>query len=187
MKNKSFTIRTVSPEDAEELLAIYAPYAVETAITFEYEAPTLEEFRERILKIQKKYPWIAAESDGEILGFAYAGAFKDRPAYDWSVETSIYVKKGQKRSGIGTALYEELEKCLSEQGILNVNACIALPEKEDEYLTMDSVRFHEKMGYQKVGVFHNCGYKFNRWYHMVWMEKMIGDHVEHQPEVRPFS
>lgn len=186
MKNDKIVIRPAVPEDLEELLAIYTPYAEETAITFEYKAPTMEEFKERMEKIQKMYPWLVAEADGEILGYAYAGTFKDRPAYDWSVETSIYVKLGQKRNGIGTRLYEALEECLSRQGILNVNACIALPEQEDEYLTNDSVRFHEKIGYREVGVFHKCGYKFNRWYHMIWMEKMIGEHLEHQPEVVPF-
>ena len=121
------------------------------------------------------------------MGYAYAGAFKERAAYDWSVETSIYVWQNQKRMGVGSLLYERLEEILKKQGILNVNACIAYPQEEDPYLTKDSVFFHEKFGYSMVGKFHVCGYKFNRWYDMVWMEKMIGEHLEKQPSIIPFS
>lgn len=81
-------------------------------------------------------------------------------------------------AGIGRRLYEELENILKQQGILNVNACIAYPQVKDEYLTKDSVLFHEKLGYTMVGIFHQCGYKFHRWYDMVWMEKFIGEHRE---------
>ena len=179
-------IEKVSTADAEELLAIYAPYVEETAISFEYEVPSVDEFRNRIEQISAKYPYIKAVVDGKIAGYAYAAGFKDRKAYDWSVETSIYVDMEQKRSGIGRRLYEELENILKQQGILNVNACIAYPQAEDEYLTKDSVLFHEKLGYTMVGTFHQCGYKFHRWYDMVWMEKFIGEHRENQPDIIPF-
>lgn len=89
--------------------------------------------------------------------------------------------------GIGRRLYQALESALNAQGILNLNACIAYPEPEDEYLTKDSVLFHQRMCFQPVGTFHNCGYKFHRWYHMVWMEKQIGIHKQNQPAVQPFS
>ena len=92
----------------------------------------------------------------------------------------------QKRSGIGRRLYEKLENILKQQDILNVNASIAYPQAEDEYLTKDSVLFHEKLGYRMVGTFHQCGYKFHRWYDMVWMEKFIGEHRENQPDIIPF-
>lgn len=179
-------IRVATPEDVKELLAIYAPYVEETAITFEYTVPTAEEFAGRMKKTLTRYPYLVAEKDGELLGYAYAGPFKAKAAYDWSVETTIYVKKDCKRSGIGRLLYAELEKCLKKQGILNLYACIAYPECEDEHLTKDSVRFHEKLGYRMIGTFYQCGYKFNRWYHMVWMEKMIGEHEENQPPVADF-
>ena len=179
-------IEKVSTADAEELLALYAPYVEETAISFEYEVPSVDEFRNRIEQISAKYPYIKAVVDGKIAGYAYAAGFKDRKAYDWSVETSIYVDMEQKRSGIGRRLYEELENILKQQGILNVNACIAYPQAEDEYLTKDSVLFHEKLGYTMVGTFHQCGYKFHRWYDMVWMEKFIGEHRENQPDIIPF-
>lgn len=179
-------IRLARPEDAGELLAIYAPYVEETAVTFECSVPTAEEFRQRIVEIQKKYPYLVAELDGEAVGYAYASAFKGRAAYDWSVESSVYVRRDKKRLGIGRKLYEELEKCLSAQGIRNINACIACPEREDEYLTADSIRFHEKLGFASVGIFHSCACKFGRWYNMTWMEKHIGAHEENPDPIIPF-
>ena len=186
------TFRTATPDDAKALLAIYEYYVKETAITFEYDVPSEEEFRGRIEKTLQKYPYIVAvensagadnsgepkiASAGRIVGYAYASPFKEREAYKYSVETTIYIDKDLRRSGIGRALYLELEKQLIAQGILNLNACIGYPEAEDEHLTFDSVKFHEKLGYSMVGEFHKCGYKFDRWYNMVWMEKLVGDHV----------
>ena len=185
--NYDIKIRTARLEDAEELLKIYAPYVENTAITFEYEVPSVEEFAGRIKSVLEKYPYLVAEYEGEILGYAYVSPFKERAAYDWAVETSIYVKMNKKRMGIGKKLYNELEKILKAQGILNLNACIGYPKKEDEYLTKDSVAFHEKLGYSLVGQFHKCGYKFNRWYDMVWMEKHIGKHLENQCSVKLFK
>ena len=180
-------IRKVTPEDAEALLEIYAWYVRETAITFEYAVPSLEEFRRRIEATLEKYPYLAAEEDGRILAYAYAGLFKGRAAYDWSVETTIYADKDARRKGIGRRLLAALESSLARQGILNAYACIGVPrDTEDEYLTFDSVRFHEKMGYCLAGTFHRCGCKFGRWYSMVWMEKMLGDHTSHQAPVIPF-
>ena len=180
-------IRTATTNDAEAILAIYAPYVEMTAITFEYEIPGIEEFRERIRNVLKKYPYLVAEAEGEIVGYAYAGPFKGRAAYDWAVETTIYVDRSRKRMGIGRKLYDKLEEALRKQGILNMEACIGYPETEDEYLTKDSVRFHEKLGYRMVGEFYKCGYKFSRWYNMVWMEKMIGEHQEKQPQIHTYS
>lgn len=186
MQNKEINIRLASPEDAAGLLKIYAPYVEKTAITFEYVVPTIDEFRARIENTLKKYPYFVAECDREIVGYTYASPFKERAAYDWSVETTIYVKSDKKHMKIGTRLYEALEEALKKQGILNVNACIAYTDVEDEYLTNDSVHYHEKIGYKMVGEFHQCGYKFGRWYNMVWMEKMIGEHISDQPPVKPF-
>ena len=160
-------IRTATENDAEALLGIYAYYVEHTAITFEYEVPSVEEFRGRICRTLSRYPYLVSECGGEIVGYAYAGPFKERRAYDWAVETTVYVKEDMKKHGIVRALYEALEKTLAAQGILNLNACIAFPETEDEYLTTDSVKFHEKMGFETAGRFHKCGCKFGRWYDMV--------------------
>ena len=184
---EGITIRTAVLQDAEALLEIYAPYVKNTAITFEYDVPTVEEFAGRMSNVLRRYPYLVAEVDGELAGYAYTGPFKERAAYDWAVETTVYVKEDMKKHGIGRALYEALEKTLAAQGILNLNACIAFPEKEDEYLTTDSVKFHKKMGFSEVGRFHKCGCKFGRWYDMVWMEKHIGTHEENPAEVRSFA
>ena len=178
------TVEKVTIEDAEELLRIYAPYVKETAISFEYKVPSVEEFADRIRHISSHYPYIKAVEDGKILGYAYAGSFKDRKAYDWSVETTIYVQQASKRQGVGRRLYEALETSLKSMGILNMNACIASPAKEDAHLTDDSYHFHRRMGFTLVGRFHKSGYKFGTWYDMIWMEKMIGDHEGEVEAVR---
>ena len=178
------TIEKVTIEDAEELLAIYAPYVRDTAVSFEYVVPSVEEFADRILQISAKYPYIKAVEDGKIIGYAYANTFKGRKAYDWSVETTVYVRKDAKRNGTGRRLYECLAQSLRKMGVLNMNACIASAKVEDEFLTNDSMYFHSRMGFTEVGRFHNSGYKFGRWYDMIWMEKLIGSHDAHPGEVR---
>lgn len=179
-------IRVATPEDAEALLDIYAPYVTDTAITFEYEVPSLTEFRKRIRHTLERYPYLVMEQNGEILGYAYAGPFKERAAYDWAVETTIYVKQGMKKQGIGRKLYQALEDTLIRQNILNLNACIGYPTVEDEYLTRNSMEFHQHLGYRLVGQFYRCGYKFGRWYDMVWMEKLVGEHGVEPVRVKPF-
>lgn len=171
-------IRTVSPEDAEKLLEIYAPYVLNTAISFEYEVPALSEFRRRIEGTLKRYPYLAAEIDGEIAGYAYTGTFVGRTAYERAAEMSIYLREDRRKMGIGRKLYEALEEISRAQNITNLYACIGYPEEEDEYLTKNSAQFHEHMGFRLAGRFHKCGYKFGRWYDMIWMEKIIGEHGE---------
>ena len=183
-ESKCMKIERVTIEDAEELLSIYAPYVRDTAISFEYEVPSLSEFQDRIRNISTVLPYIKAVEKDTILGYAYANTFKARKAYDWSVEVTIYVRNDAKRLGVGKLLYYALEKSLQRIGVLNMNACIAVPREEDEHLSNDSCYFHEKMGFHPVGTFHNSGYKFNTWYDMIWMEKMIGQHHKHQKNVR---
>lgn len=187
MEKTNIEIRVAAEADAEALLKIYTPYVKHTAITFEYEVPTVEEFASRIKKVLQRYPYFIAEADGKAVGYAYVSPFKERAAYDWAVETSIYVDRNKRGMGIGKKLYEALECTLKEQNICNLNACIGYPEVEDEYLTKDSVKFHEHLGYSMVGEFHKCGYKFNRWYNMVWMEKMIGEHEKDQKAIKLFD
>lgn len=174
-------IRTADMGDAEELLKIYAPYVENTAISFEYEVPSVDEFRDRIRKTLERYPYIVAENNGEILGYAYVSVFHARKAYDWSVETSIYIRQDQKGRGLGKKLYLAIEDILKKQHVSNLYACIAYTEQEDEHLTNDSMRFHEHLGYRLAGTFRKCGYKFEKWYDMIWMEKMIGEHPD-EPE-----
>ena len=127
-----------------------------------------------------------AEQDGKILGYAYVGPFHERAAYDWAVETSIYVDRNVQHSGVGRGLYDVLEKVLRAMHILNLNACIAYPREADDHLTKNSAEFHAHLGYRLVGEFHDCGYKFGRWYDMIWMEKLIGEHTAHPEAVEAF-
>ena len=180
-------IRKAQVSDAAELLEIYRPYVEHTAITFEYTVPELDEFAGRISHTLERYPYIVAERDGAIIGYAYVSRFVGRAAYDWAVETSIYVAENERRTGIGKRLYFALEDILKKQGILNMEACIGVAEKEDEYLNNNSEHFHEHLGYRLVGEFKKCGYKFGRWYNMVWMEKFIGEHLDEQPPIRLFD
>ncbi len=176
-------IRKATPDDAAALLAIYSYYVEYTAISFETEIPTEEEFRSRIVSISSRYPYFVAEEDGEIVGYIYAGVFKGRTAYDWSCESSVYVKKRAGGKGVGKKLYDVLIDTLMEMGITNVYACIAVPKTEDEYLTFQSRDFHDHLGFKTVGTFHDCANKFGRWYDMIWMEMMIGLHAPNPPKV----
>ena len=194
-------IRMAEPEDAAQLLAVYAPYVINTPITFEYQVPSVEEFRERIVHTLQKYPYLVAVADSPfpaskdlvsqdgkitdgpdemILGYAYAGAFKGRAAYDWAVETSIYVRQDMLGSGIGSRLYKALEMILKKQHIINLNACITYPNPQ-------SISFHEKEGYCKAAHFTKCGYKLGRWHDMIWMEKMLGEHPRNPEPVLPVT
>lgn len=175
-------IEMATYQDLPEILAIYRYYVENTAITFEYTTPSLTEFTKRYEKTIEKYPYLIAKDGNEVVGYVYASCLKDRQAYDWSVETSIYVKKGCQKSGIGKKLYSALEKILANQGITNLYACIASPIEEDQYLNTNSIDYHQHIGYQMIGKFHCCGYKFNNWYDMVWMEKIIGKH-SNKPEM----
>lgn len=170
------TIRSATPDDAAALLGIYAPYVTNTAITFELEPPSVEEFSERIREIQQKFPYLLAEEDGKVIGYTYAHTFRQRAAYNHCVEMTIYIDRDNRRSGVGTALYAALEKQLKAMGIINLCASITTTEMPDPYVTDQSQLFHKHLGYTKVAHFHKCGHKFNRWYDMIWMEKFIGEH-----------
>ena len=259
------TFRVARPEDAAALLAIYAPYVEETAITFEYEVPSVEAFRARIAHTLATYPYIVAveaqpanagagrvngapvsstsasgadaaagahRTSEHIIGYAYVGRLHARAAYDWTVETSIYVDRSARKHGLGRQLYERLEAILRAMNIISVNACIAYPGTmnpavdvataadrlqdahigigdpntadrarkdlregsadsgvgigEDPYLNTNSPDFHAHLGYQLVGHFHACAYKFDRWYDMIWMEKWIAPHPAKPEAMIPF-
>lgn len=185
--NCRIKIRDARIEDAERILEIYDYYVKNTAITFEYETPSLEEFKQRMRNIMSRYPYLVIEKDGLIQGYAYAGAFHSRAAYDWACEMTVYLDHEARKCGLGRKIYEALEEALQKMGVLNLYACIGYPETEDEYLTKNSAEFHAHLGFQKIGEFTKCGYKFGRWYHMIWMEKIIGEHLEKQPLVKKYS
>ena len=187
MTNAMLRVRDASLENAPQILDIYAYYVKNTAITFEYDVPSLPAFRERMRHIMQRYPYLVAQRDGALLGYAYAAPFNGRPACDWCCELTIYVAHGSHRCGIGRLLYTALEQALREMGICNLYACIACPEQEDAYLSRNSADFHEHLGFREIGMFRSCGYKFGRWYHMIWMEKIIARHDPAQPPVQRYS
>lgn len=180
-------LRTANENDADKLLEIYSYYVENTAVSFEYEVPSAEEFRRRIKRTIGRYPYLVSENRGRIVGYAYADSFKERRAYDYAVETAIYIARDMRGKGLGRELYTALENALALQNIINLNACIGYTERSDPYLTKDSAQFHERMGYSLAGKFRKCGYKFGRWYDMIWMEKCISEHPCPPQPVRSFD
>ena len=180
-------ITVATSADAADIAAIYAPYVRDTAITFEYDAPSAQEMSARIERIGATHPWlIAHDAAGTALGYAYASPYYGRAAYAWCVETSIYVDRSARGRGVGRALYQELERVLAAQGILNLYACIATTSTPDAHLDNGSVTFHTRLGYREIGRFTKCGYKVGRWYDTVWMERDLGEHTLGQSSVLPF-
>ncbi len=161
-------IRFAAPSDAEEVLRIYAPYIENTNITFEYSVPTLEEFKLRMEEIEEKYPWIVYEEEGKVLGYAYGGPDKTREAYQWTVESSIYLSPKAKGRGIGSALYETLLDILTKQ-----NFCLCYAIIVDD--NVPSLKMHEKYGFVKNGFLKNSGYKLKAWHSVVTLEKQLNE------------
>lgn len=159
-------IRAVRKTDAAAIAEIYAPYVLETAVTFEYQAPDEAEFARRIERITKQFPWLVWEEEGEILGYAYADAPFSRPAYAWCAELSIYLRRDIRGRGIGSALYRELEAILEKQGYQILYAIVT----GDNQASMD---FHRARGYTIRANFPGCAYKFQKSLGIVWMEKRL--------------
>ncbi len=187
MERTEIQIRMASDADAEEIRTIYAPYVRDTAVTFEYDIPSLAEFAKRIRDTLRRYPYLVALQNGRIAGYAYASPFKQRAAYDWAVETTIYLRGTCRGKGLGRKLYLALEEILRRQNILNLNACISYAPVPDAHLDNASAAFHEHLGYRRVAHFTKCGYKFGTWYDMIWMEKMLGDHPAEPGPVIPVT
>lgn len=173
-------LRVADPGDGPALAAIYAPYVTDTAITFDLDPPDGAEFSERIQRTLLRYPYLVAEANRQAVGYVYASAFKGRAAYDWAVETSIYIREDMRGRGLGKALYIALEEALRAQRVLSANACITYPNP-------GSVAFHEGMGYRTCAHFHRCGYKLGRWWDVIWMEKDLGERAVPPAPFVPFS
>lgn len=173
LMNSELKIREATLDDAARLVEIYAPYITETSVSFEYDVPTVDEFRERIKNIKEKYPYLVCEKDGVVVGYVYASAYSKREAYDWTAATSIYVDKNYRRMGVGSLLYKHLEEQLKKMGFENLLAGVAYCEREDPYLTKDSYKFHLREGYEMAGHLKDVGKKFDRYYDLLWMQKKI--------------
>lgn len=172
-------IRIAQKSDAQDILNIYAHYVEQTNITFEYVVPSLLEMETRIQKTLQDYPYLVAMLDHQIVGYAYASRYATRKAYDWDCELSIYVSSSHHLCGIGQQLYQAMFLILEKMNVQNVYACITHPNEKSE-------SFHQKLGFQSVGIFHQCGYKFEKWHDVIWMEKRIGKRNQVK-EIIPFS
>lgn len=161
-------IRLATPEDASGILDIYAPYILNTSFTFETEVPSLEEFGERIKTYLNYWPWLVCEMEGNIAGYAYATRYRDRTAYQWSVESSIYIHDDFQKKGIGKALYTFLFEILKKQGFNNVYAVINLPNEK-------SVSFHENCGFTYFATYEKVGYKSGKWKNVGWWRLILND------------
>ena len=170
------TLRKATPEDGSALASIYKYYVEETSVTFEYIAPSAEEFSQRIAHKTEKYPFLVAEEDGKPIGYAYASEYRERAAYSWDVETSVYVDTKHQGQGIGKRLYSALEEILKLQGVVNLYACITYPNTY-------SVAMHEAFGFDYIGRFHSAGFKFGIWRDVSWFEKQISFPDEPTPVI----
>src|SRR5215470_16594201 len=159
----SATIRVALPEDAEAILAIYAPIVRETAISFEVEPPTQTEMRQRISGTLQHLPWLVCDRQGEVLGYVYASPYRARAAYQWSVDVSVDIHAQTRRTGMGRALYHTLFQLLSLQGFYQGFAGITLPNPA-------SVGLHEALGFRPVGVYKAVGYKLGVWHDVGWWQ-----------------
>lgn len=169
MSDKFF--RLVKEEDAEEILSVYKPYIDNTAITFECESPTLEEFTLRIQEISKDYPYIICEENDKIIGYAYAHRQMERAAYQWNAELSVYIDGSHIREGLGKAMYRALIDILKLQKVKNVYGGVTSPNPNSEKL-------HEHFGFSNLGTYHQTGFKCGAWHDVTWFEKTIGEYSD---------
>lgn len=168
-------IRFAQVSDLPHILEIYAPYVHDTAITFENILPTEAEFRERFEKISSRFPWLVCEEEGQILGYAYAATHRDRIAYQWCVESSVYLSERAQGRGIGKHLYKALLAMLKLQGIVNIYALITVPNAR-------SIGLHQKMGFNEFALFKNIGYKLLAWHDVQWMLLTLNEQLNVQVE-----
>lgn len=167
-------IRAAAVRDVPAMLNIYRPYVLETAYTFEYEVPSLEEFEARFQRIAAGFPWLVWEEDGEILGYAYGDRAFSRAAYQWDADLSIYLRQDCRGRGIGRKLYETLENLLRRQGYFLAYGIVTDANEP-------SCAFHRAMGYRETGHLKDCGMKFGRWYGVIWFEKRLRDGLPTEP------
>lgn len=165
------TIRLATPSDAASILEIYAPYILNTSVTFETEVPSEDVFKERIKAYMKTWPWLVCEIDEVFAGYAYASRYRERESYQWSVESSVYVNDAFHGKGVAGALYKVLFEILKYQGFRNVYAVINLPNEK-------SVHFHEKFGFKWFANYENVGYKLGKWKTVGWWQLSINEYSD---------
>lgn len=181
------TIRQATVDDVERLLEIYSPYVQDTALTFISTPPTKDEYLTKLRQIVPQFPFLCAIRDNKIVGFAYASSFRNHKAYSHIAEVKTYVCRESKRTGIGRSLHKVMERLLAKQEIYNIYVCIPHTEVRCQYLSHDTEDFHERLGYKRIAKLNSCGFKFNQWFDIVLMEKIISLHKNNAPEFIPFS
>ncbi len=167
---RTIAIRLASERDAAAVLEIYSPVVARTATSFELDPPDVAEMGRRIRETVVRTPWLVCLTDRDVIGYAYANRFRERPAYQWTVEVSVYVRPGALRSGVGRALYTSLFEVLRLQGFRTAVAGMTLPNPGSEGL-------HRAMGFRDIGVFRNVGYKMGAWHDVAWMELALLPHI----------
>jgi L-amino acid N-acyltransferase YncA len=174
------TIRLAAEADAAAVQAVYAPYVHSTAISFELEPPDVDEMRERIHNTLILFPWLVCEEGENVLGYAYASKHRERSAYQWSVDVSVYVAPGLHRRGMGRTLYAALFMLLRQQGFYNAFAGIALPNEA-------SIGLHRALGFRPVGIYRQVGYKLGKWHDVAWLGLALQAPAETPHPPRPLS
>ena len=173
-------LRLATPADAKGILEIYAPYITKTSFTFEIEVPSIEEFAERIKTYLINWPWLVCEVDGKIAGYAYGARYRERVAYQWCTESSIYIHDDFQKTGIGKLLYKTLFDILKRQGFRNVYAVINLPNEK-------SVAFHEKLGFTYFATYEQVGYKLGKWKNVGWWRLIVNEFEDEPAAPMKFS
>lgn len=175
------TVRLATKRDAARILDIYSPCILTSSISFETAVPSIKEMENRIKTCLQKFPWIVCEVDGRVAGYVYASKHRDREAYQWSCECSVYMHHDFKGRGIGRELYLLLFRILEHQQFRNVYAGITLPNE-------GSIRLHEKCGFKKFAEYENVGYKFGSWHSVGWWKLRINDyHPAPPPPLKIFE
>ena len=172
-------IRIAQPSDAAGILEIYAPFCESTRVSFEVVPPTLEEMRERIVRVSATYPWLVGEANGRILGYVYASRLRERAAYQWAVEVAVYISPEYQRRGLARALYTTLFSILRIQGFFKAFASVSLPNDA-------SSGFHEELGFRPAGIFEGVGYKTGEWVDVGWWQRELQPQIDAPPDPRSF-
>ena len=167
--NPQFKIKLAEETDYAGMLKVYAPNVINTAVTFEYEVPSLEEYTERIKKISSHYACLVCVQNGEVAGYAYGSVHRVKTAYQWSTESTIYVDPKYHGQGIARILYHALLSVLELQGFINVYAGVTTPNPQSE-------KFHLAMGFAEIAVFERIGYKLGKWHDLKFFEMYLAEH-----------
>ncbi|HRN50438.1 MAG TPA: N-acetyltransferase family protein [Anaerolineales bacterium] len=177
---QNIKLRPAASGDAAAILEIYAPVVRETSASFEIEPPSITDMQSRMLTILADYPWLVAEADSRILGYAYASRHRPRPAYQWVVETSVYVHPQARHKGLATRMYKALLAILQLQGFYKAYAVITLPG-------LSSIGLHESLGFTHFAVYKAVGYKLNTWHDVGWWERVLRPAASEPQVPTPFS